>query len=255
MSVFGKVYADVYDALYGEKDYVAECNLIEALLAEFGSVRPIRRLLDLGCGTGSHALELAGRGYTVVGIDRSAAMIARARKKVVRGAPAVFHEGDIRDIRLEDRPYDGAIMMFAVLGYQRCDDRIRAVLANARAHLAAGAALVFDVWYGPGVLADRPGSRRRTVATPTGEVVRWAESKLDESLHLCTVQYQVERRIGGTLVEGASEQHVLRFFFPDEFGRLASDCGFVCTAIRDFQQWHLPPNEESWRAIGVFRAV
>jgi SAM-dependent methyltransferase len=255
MSVFGKVYADAYDALYGEKDYVAECNVIEALVAEFGSVRPIRRLLDFGCGTGSHALELAARGYRVAGIDRSAAMIARARKKVASNAPAVFHEGDIRNIRLEDVPYDGAIMMFAVLGYQRCDKQVRAALANARAHLAAGAALVFDVWYGPGVLAERPGPRRRTVATPTGKIVRCAESQLDERRHLCKVQYRVERWSGGTLVGSASEQHLLRFFFPEEFSRLASDCGFVCAAIRDFQQWHQPANENTWHAIGVFRAV
>jgi SAM-dependent methyltransferase len=253
MSVFGKVYADAYDALYGDKDYVAECNMIEALLAEFGSVRPMRRLLDLGCGTGNHALELAARGYMVAGIDRSPAMIARAREKV--GAPAVFHEGDIGDARLDDAPYDGAIMMFAVLGYQQCDERVRAALANARAHLAPGAAFVFDVWYGPGVLADRPGSRRRAVATPTGRIVRYADSQLDESRHLCTVQYRIERWIGDKLAESASEQHVLRFFFPEEFGRLASDCGFVCAAIRDFQHWHLPASAGSWRAIGVFRAV
>lgn len=256
MAIFGKIYANAYDALYGDKDYVAECDMIEALLAEFGQVRPIRRLLDLGCGTGSHALELAGRGYTVTGVDRSPAMIARAREKAAAaGAPAVFREGDIGGARLDDAAYDGAIMMFAVLGYQQCDARVRAALANARAHLASDAALVFDVWYGPGVLADRPGPRRRAVETPTGRIVRCAESRLDGSRNLCTVQYRIERWTGDTLVESASERHVVRFFFPDELGWFARECGFVCAAIRDFGHWQLPATEASWQAIAVFRAV
>jgi SAM-dependent methyltransferase len=258
MTVFGKIYADAYDALYSDKDYPGECDMIEVLLTEFGAVRPVRRLLDLGCGTGSHAVELAARGYGVTGIDRSPAMIAQARAKAaargVAGA-TVFRQGDISETRLDDTLYDGAIMMFAVLSYQQRDEGVRSAIATARTHLVAGAAFVFDVWYGPGVLSDRPGPRRRAVETPTSRIVRCAESRLDETSRLCTVQYRIERWMGDTLAESASEQHVLRFFFPEEFRQLASDCGFVCSAIRDFRHWRLPANEGSWRAIGVFRAV
>jgi len=258
MTVFGKIHADAYDALYGDKDYPAECDMIEALLTKFGDVRPLSRLLDLGCGTGGHAVELAARRYSVTGIDCSPAMITRARAKAAARGVAratVFQMGDIGDTRLHDAPYDGAIMMFAVLGYQQCDERVRAALANARTHLAAGAALVFDVWYGPGVLADRPGPRRRSVETATGSIVRCAESQLDESSNLCTVQYRIERWMNAKLTESATERHVLRFFFPEEFGRFATDCGFVCAAVRDFRCWHLPVNDASWHAIGVFRAL
>jgi SAM-dependent methyltransferase len=258
MAVFTKAYADAYDALYRDKDYAGECDMIEALLAEFGAVRPIRRLLDLGCGTGSHAIELAARGYSVTGIDRSPAMIARAREKVAAVGAArapVFHEGDIRDTRLDAAPYDGAIMMFAVLGYQQRDEGVRAAIALARAYLVAGAAFVFDVWYGPGVLADRPGPRQRAVETPTGRIVRCAESRIDEARRLCIVQYQIDRWVGDTLAESANERHVIRFFFPEEFGQLASDCGFVCSAIRQFPHWRCPADDGTWTAVCVFRAI
>jgi len=72
--VFGREYASVYDALYRNKDYEGEVDLIERILAEHGASGP-RRLLDLGCGTGNHALPLARRGHTVLGVDRSASML------------------------------------------------------------------------------------------------------------------------------------------------------------------------------------
>lgn len=258
MTVFGQIYADAYDALYNDKDYSGECDMIEVLLAEFGTVRPARRLLDLGCGTGNHAILLAARGYSVTGIDRSPAMIARARAKAAAlgfGRATVFHQGDISDARLDDAPYDGAIMMFAVLGYQQQVEGVRAAIATARTHLVAGAALVFDVWYGPGVLAEPPGPRRRVVEMPTGRIVRRAESRLDQARRLCTVHYKIDRWVGDALAESDSERHVMRFFFPEELYQVASDCGFVCSAIRCLHDWRLPADDSIWTAVGVFRAV
>ena len=185
MTVFGQIYAGAYDALYAAKDYVGECDMIELLLAEFGTVGPIRRVLDLGCGTGGHAIPLAARGYDVTGIDVSPAMLARARDKAAAGlgGAVAFHRGDIRGVRLGGPRFDGAIMMFAVLGYQQTLEDVEAALSTARAHLAAGAVLVFDVWHGPGVLADQPGPRCRAVETPAGRIMRRAESVLDEARH------------------------------------------------------------------------
>ena len=76
--VFGRDYAAAYDDLYQDKDYVAECDLIERVFETYGQ-GPTRRVLDLGCGTGGHAVILAKRGYDVVGVDRSPEMLERAR--------------------------------------------------------------------------------------------------------------------------------------------------------------------------------
>ena len=79
-AVFGPEYAGTYDALYKDKDYLEECGLIDRLLKTYGD-RPVRNILDLGCGTGNHALPLAQQGYEIVGVDRSNTMLDRARKK------------------------------------------------------------------------------------------------------------------------------------------------------------------------------
>ena len=77
---FGPAYARAYDALYEGKDYESECDLLLDVLREADG-RDVHRILDLGCGTGSHALVLAERGLDVVGVDRSADMTEIARRK------------------------------------------------------------------------------------------------------------------------------------------------------------------------------
>jgi SAM-dependent methyltransferase len=257
MSIFGEAYAGAYDQLYGEKDYGKECDMIESLLAPKGAGRKMR-LLDLGCGTGNHAIPLAMRGHTVTGIDISDSMLAQARKKanlagVSEGTE--FHCGDIRTFELPDRDFDAAIMMFAVLGYQQSDADVCKALTAARMHVVSGAALVFDVWYGPGVVADKPKPRDRVIENGKEQIVRRTNVILDEQRHLCTVLFDLDVRQGGRETRKAHEEHVMRFFFPDELDRLSRECGFSLETLRDFVAWTDPVKPTSWNAIGVLQAV
>jgi len=79
MNVFQKDYAYAYDHLYHDKDYEKECDFIETIFQKFTS--EVKTVLDLGCGTGGHALILSSRGYKVTGIDRSEDMLKIAKKR------------------------------------------------------------------------------------------------------------------------------------------------------------------------------
>ena len=66
-------------------------GLVEALLGEFGGTR----VLDAGCGTGRVAIELAARGFSVVGVDADNGMLSTARAK----APELeWIEADLSDL-------------------------------------------------------------------------------------------------------------------------------------------------------------
>src|SRR5688572_31581254 len=113
--LFGSEYANAYDVLYQDKDYLEESRLIDRLLQAYGN-GPVRTVLDLGCGTGNHALPLAQLGYEIVGVDRSAGMLESARKKAISqqiNGKANFYQDDIRSVQLQ-RAFDASIMMFAV---------------------------------------------------------------------------------------------------------------------------------------------
>src|SRR5437867_13389569 len=80
--LFGSEYADAYDVLYQDKDYLEESRLIDRLFQTYGN-GAVRTVLDLGCGTGNHGLPLAQQGYEVVGVVRSAGMLESEGTKAV----------------------------------------------------------------------------------------------------------------------------------------------------------------------------
>jgi SAM-dependent methyltransferase len=252
--IFGPAYARAYDALYAGKDYDAECDMIEAAFRRHASA-PVRTVLDLGCGTGNHALRLAQRGYTVTGIDLSAEMLRRAHAKAdAAGLVVDFRQGDARYFDA-DATFDAALLMFAVLGYQHDDEDLLETLRNVRRHLRRGGLLAFDAWYGPGVLADPPGSRSRAVETDDGPMLRSVTSELDARHHLCRVHYRLSRMTHGHPECVAEETHVVRYFFPDELELQLAVSGLELVALGDFIEPDREPDENSWNAFAIARAA
>jgi SAM-dependent methyltransferase len=255
VTVFGADYADCYDILYRAKDYAGEVDLVERVLAKHGAAGP-KRILDLGCGTGSHALPLAERGHRVTGVDRSPGMLAQARAKAatltLAHAP-VFIEGDVCRLDL-GRRFDAALMMFMVLGYQYENADLVAALANLRGHLAPAGLFVFDVWNGLAVLAQRPGERTVEATLGDTRIVRRTRTRLDAVAQLCHVHFDIERTdtTGTTTWE---ETHTMRFFFPQELDLLMRRNGMRLLQLSSFPDGEGLPDEHAWNVVGVAQAT
>ena len=100
-------YARKYDAESFVQGTAGECDFIEAEIDADKSFR----ILDVGCGTGRHAIELARRGYAVVGVDLSESQLARAREKAAAaGVAADFRRADARQLPFRAE-FDLAIML------------------------------------------------------------------------------------------------------------------------------------------------
>ncbi len=252
---FGAAYADHYDAIYHDKDYAAECDLIQRALAECATP-PVRSILDLGCGTGRHAELLANRGYFVVGVDRSKPMIdlALARSVAICGSSAPeYHVADLRAFRI-DRRFDAATMMFAVLGYQIEDDDVLAALRTARRHLREGGVLLFDCWYGPAVLRQQPSTRAKKFNTLEGPIVRTSRSELNEDRRCISVSFHL-RRADSSGENDVDEVHVMRYFFADELERFLSDSGFRLIRIGAMPDFEKGADETTWNVFVAAAAV
>lgn len=243
---FGARYAALYDELYAEKDYAAECRYLERLFERFGA-RRVRSVLSLGCGTGGHDLLLARRGFEVTGVDRSPGMLAAYRAKArAAGIEPDVVRGDVRRVRLARR-FDAVISMFAVIGYQVSDADLAGSFATAAAHLRRGGLFVFDVWYGPAVLADPPRERTKTIAAANGErVVRHTRCALDELAQTVAITFETERLAGARRLERVVESHPMRFFFPRELGLALADAGLGVTAIVPFGRTRGRPSTSDW---------
>ena len=247
--VFGTQYASFYDALYSEKDYEAECDLIEEIIRGYGQ-GSLNNILDLGCGTGGHSIPLSQRGYTVTGVDRSEPMLAEARLKADATNPPEFVQGDVRDIEL-GRKFDVVLMMFAVLGYQTNDNDLSAALRTVSSHLQSGGLFIGDVWYGPAVVETQPSGRSKTVETENGALTRIATPSLDSVYNLCTVDYRLNL---ATSTEVWEEQHTMRYFFSEELDRHFEQAGIELAAVMPFPEIDAELTSDNWNALFCGRA-
>lgn len=106
---------------------------------------PSRRLLELGCATAEHGRWLAERGFQVVGVDRSAALLEEARG---RGLPAGLElvEGDLRELEsLVEGPFGGALCLGNTLPHLTTDDELSGLLGSLRRLLLPGGVLVLQL--------------------------------------------------------------------------------------------------------------
>ena len=253
---FGLEYADCYDALYLDKDYEAECDLIARVLRTYASNK-IASILDLGCGTGRHAFPLARRGFEVVGVDRSEFMLDQARSKAAGPGELLscrFHHSDIRSADL-GQEFDAVLLMFAVLGYQVANADVRATLHTARRHLRPGGILLFDIWYGPAVLTQRPSDRVKIIPSGSGKIVRTSSSTLETKRHSCTVRYHVWKIAGERLLSETEEEHTVRYFFPMELSLFLELTGFAPIRIGAFPEFDRDPDEQTWNVLCAARAL
>ena len=250
--VFATTYSNTYDALYADKDYEAECDLLEELFSQFAG-GPVNSVLDLGCGTGNHAVLLAQRGYQVTGVDRSPQMLRHARDKANNaGLGLELLEGDVRTVDAGG-PFDAVLLMFAVLSYQTTNADVLATLRSVRRHLHDGGLTVFDVWYGPGVLRDVPDDRTKEAVMPDGLVTRAASAQLDTRRHLCRVQYELRTADGNPRFLG-EETHTVRYFFPMELELFLDLAALQLLLMCPFQHLDLEPDEQTRNALVVARA-
>jgi SAM-dependent methyltransferase len=256
MSVFSD-YAAYYDELYTDKNYIAEVSYIEGLIRDHAQSSPVS-ILDLGSGTGRHAIELASRGNSIHGVDLSPGMvaIAEARKSSLPEhlrRNVGFSAGDVRSIRLGAQ-FDVVLALFHVASYQTSNDDVRAFLETARLHLRPGGVLIFDCWYGPAVISQKPEVRVKRVETSDRWVVRIAEPELQFEASCVVVKYEIIdclKQTGAT--RRVHEEHKMRFFSLPDLQLFAELAGFEILSTREWMVDAAPSNE-SWSVCVIARA-
>lgn len=224
MSVFGKEYAKAYDYLYQDKDYKEETDFIEGIFEKHSA--KIKTVLDLGCGTGGHALILAESGYEIAGVDRSAEMVAIAEKKAEHiGLKVGFHESSIQDLDLH-KEFDAVISMFAVMGYQIDNNELALACKTARQHLKPDGVFIFDAWNGMAVMSDPPTQRVKEVNIGDERIIRITDPRVDIMSHTVDVNFNVLKFRGDRLISETEESHKMRFLFPQEIKYFLEVAGF-----------------------------
>lgn len=256
MSIFGH-YARYYDLLYRSKNYATEVEYVDHLLRCHAP--GATSILEFGCGTGVHATLLAQAGYSVHGIDQSDVMLEQARARLIQMPEAVaarlqFSQGDIRYVRL-DQQFDAIVSLFHVMSYQITNQDLQDVFKAAAFHLKPGGIFLFDCWYGPGVLSDRPTARIKRLEDDAIQVTRFAEPTMYANENRVDVNYQIyiKDQISGT-IEELQECHSMRYLFTPELTELLAQAGMIfVNSYHDLTE--KPPDFNSWNAYFIGRSA
>jgi len=247
-------YAQFYDDLYHDKDYQQECYFIKQVLETYGNSE-VTTILDLGCGSGSHALFLAGMGYQVTGVDLAEDMLELAKRKAGEQDKKInFQRGDIRYLELHQR-FDAAVAMFTVLGYQTTNQDVENAIASVRKHLSPGGIFICDVWFGPAVLTIKPAERVKIVEKGDGKLIRCAYPNLDILSHTIRVDYAVFEIARDHLVNEVRESHLVRFFFYQELCYFFEKGGFEVIKVCPFLDLDGKPDENCWNIVAICRSA
>lgn len=255
MNVFAD-YARYYDLLYKDKPYKEEADYVHDLIQSH--VPAARSVVELGSGTGAHAEHLARAGLEVYGADMSEWMLERAlaRRSTLPVEVANrlrFERGDVREVRLGMRA-DAVISLFHVVSYQPENADLLAMFVTAREHLRPGGVFVFDVWYGPAVLTDRPVVRVKEFEDAEMRMTRIARPVLYPRDNLVDVHYRIVARDKATgRCSETEETHRMRYLFSPEVGLLAAQAGL---RVVDTHEWMTgrAPAFDTWSVCFVCRA-
>lgn len=196
------------------KNTVAEVDFV---LEELG-LPPGSRILDMGCGTGRHSVELARRGYRMTGVDLSAGMLAQARQAATAaGVEVEWVQSDATQFQATSQ-YDGAICLcegaFGLLGLD--DDPVEhslAILRNISQALKPGAGFVLTTLNGMAVIrkmtqADVAAGHFDPATMTTVEAEEWDFPEGKRMVHMRERRFVPTEIILMGRMEGLEVRHI-----------------------------------------------
>lgn len=137
-------FANVYDKLTDNIEYEKRADYISALFERYG-VKGKEPVLDLACGTGSLTIELAKRGYDMIGIDSAYAMLSQAQnKKYTENVDVLFLCQDMTELDLYGT-ISGAVCMLDSLNHLESADDVRRTIEKVGLFMEHDGIFIFDV--------------------------------------------------------------------------------------------------------------
>jgi SAM-dependent methyltransferase len=148
-----QAFFDAHAPLYMQNEFTHNTIKEVDFLIEELELAPGSRMLDVGCGTGRHSVELARRGFRMTGIDQSTGMLAEARKAAhAAGVEVEWVQADARQFSREGA-FDGALCLcegaFGLLEASgEAVDQPLGILRNVSRSLKPGAKVALTVLNG-----------------------------------------------------------------------------------------------------------
>ena len=245
-----KLYSQYYDLLYANKDYLAEANYIDGLIKTY---KPnSKSILELGSGTGKHAFLLANKGYQLLGLERSAEMVAIANYE--NNQNVNFKVADITDYNLNES-FDVATSLFHVISYLTDNQSLIQTFKNVHQHLDKDGLFIFDVWHSSAVHHQIPEERMKKLQNNAIAISRKAYPIIYPEVNIVEVNYDITiTNLKDLSCNQISEKHPMRHFSRPEIEILAYATGFELLLTEEFLTKE-KPSIDTWGVAYILKKI
>ena len=253
MSSYSGRHAELYDLFYVDKPYAAEAAFVDECLKKY-SVGPAERLLEIACGTGTHALHLETFGRQIVATDYSEAMLRRAKEKAAEKSSRVeFQLQDMTRLEVGGAPFDAVICLFDAIGYVATNEALAKVFRGVHKHLRPDGLFIFEFWHAAAMLRHYDPVRVRRWKTDDSLVLRISETALDAANQLSRVTYSIYELKNDGTYSALTETQVNRYFLLQEMAAWLSSSSF--TPVKWFAGFTDDEtiDDETWHIVAVAR--
>ena len=253
MTSYSGRHAELYDLFYTDKPYAAEAAFVDQCLGKY-SAGPVDRVLEIACGTGTHAFHLEKPGREIVATDYSEGMLRRAHRKAAEKSSRVeFQLQDMTQLDISGAPFDAVICLFDAIGYVQTNEALAKVFSGVRKHLRPDGLFVFEFWHAAAMLRHYDPVRVRRWKSDDATVLRISETSLDTANQLSRVTYSIyELKDNGTY-SALTETQVNRYFLLQEMAAWLTSSGFA--PVKWFAGFNDDEtiNDETWHIVAVAR--
>lgn len=225
-STYSGKFSDIYDLFYAEKTYTDEVNFVQSCLLNFGK-KSIQKILELGCGTGTHAFLLEKFGHSIIATDISRDMIQKANEKAKSSNSAVkFACQDMVELDQAEQPFDAIICLFDSICYVTENKKLQKLFTKAHAHLHPEGLLIFEFWNAPAMINHLDPIRIKRLKIGEDDFVKISEAEIDYKHQLYQVRYTLYEMKASGQYHIHTEEHTNRFFQIQEMSLFLSNAGF-----------------------------
>lgn len=243
------LYHEYYDRLFSTKDYAKEARVTLSIYKKARRRLP-KKILDVGCGTGSHDLLFAEKGADVVGCDIDPGLIKQAQKKMTDRSGLRFVAGSVD--RVHERGFDLAVALFHVVNYVDDASKLEELFSGVAERLASNGLFVFDCWNGVAAIADPPKVKKTTLVLGD-ETIRVTTKP--KTIDLMNQTVMMTNRVAVTKQRGRSESFDFAYkstlWTPCQIAEALAAVGMEVLRITTWARPSVTAGEKDWKILFV----
>ena len=250
------LFYQYYDILYSSKSYREEIETILSIAAKHYP-QSLKKILEIGCGTGSHTKELAQRsGAKIVAIDTDQFMVELATAKVMNKNTENIQILRCAIEQMEETDFNMAIAAFNVITYIPDMNSLQSFFDKLYQSLKLGGLFIFDCWNGIAAIKDPPQSKNFNKIAEGKNILCKVISRTDFFNQKTALEYKIQiNDINGNIIESEDFSFEQTLWTPMQIEYCLKESGLeVIQCCKSFEPT-TKASDKDWKIMYICKKI